>query len=696
MAGNILFNKLPCIDPLGLRDEFLRAEPPLPIDWWGKANTFRNPLGPEPGRGWLLLRKEQVDELNTSPARFTLQFDSGDPEQESLKLKDIVFVRGTCLSPGWRGDKLAPYLVEVADVRILFRWVTIDKAYNLRDASNQYVESTMNGTAAWTWAGMIEDIWTRCVLDEDFPGLPFTPEGTPDGFAYWAMPAWDALNHALTRIGCAIKMELYKDRPADDGAEGQIAIVQLGVTATEEQAAAAVALQKHRIWDDYPVECEYAIKPTTVLVRFKKFPCPTGGTSPYYTLQRNDSDDSADRLASTEVILDDDLPAIYVGGALNNAAALGTRATERGTDYFRKLNTFNRREQQVYHGVRLEAFEELLGSQFAEVSIEDRGGGFRTTVAARPDRWLEDWKKKLDPCGEGAGNDAAVIRITSTTRAVSATGNTTNTSAVVTALANTALLGTGQSVSGTGIPAGATISSINSATQITLSAAATATNTGVTLRFGEFYPAVLQTYDDNTDSFIDGAIVYAIDINRVDGDACPFTDETRYLAVQVDVHGDGTPIYGADAADSLDPCGNDIANPSTITGYTTVFQVLTHPATGDTNCYEWHTPIDCASALVENVYGATVSFNANSGVNHRVELAGNPTLAVANFTDGDSFKIVLKQDATGSRTVTWFSGILWPGGSPPTLTTTAAKQDVFEFFRASSTEYHASIVGQNL
>jgi hypothetical protein len=65
----------------------------------------------------------------------------------------------------------------------------------------------------------------------------------------------------------------------------------------------------------------------------------------------------------------------------------------------------------------------------------------------------------------------------------SQTGNTSNGSAVVTNLTNTSQLVRGMQVTGTGIPANTTIASINSATQITLSANATATGTGVALTF---------------------------------------------------------------------------------------------------------------------------------------------------------------------------------------------------------------------
>jgi hypothetical protein len=51
----------------------------------------------------------------------------------------------------------------------------------------------------------------------------------------------------------------------------------------------------------------------------------------------------------------------------------------------------------------------------------------------------------------------------------------------------------GLAVTGTGIPAGATVAAINSATSITLSAAATANATGGALTFTN-PPAVLQLY----------------------------------------------------------------------------------------------------------------------------------------------------------------------------------------------------------
>jgi len=62
-------------------------------------------------------------------------------------------------------------------------------------------------------------------------------------------------------------------------------------------------------------------------------------------------------------------------------------------------------------------------------------------------------------------------------------------------------------------------------------------------------------------------------------------------------------------------------------------------------------------------------------------------------TSGKSFIMYLKQDATGSRTVTW-STVKWAGGTAPTITSTASRQDILSFF-SDSTNWYGCVVGQN-
>ena len=102
-----------------------------------------------------------------------------------------------------------------------------------------------------------------------------------------------------------------------------------------------------------------------------------------------------------------------------------------------------------------------------------------------------------------------------------------------------------------------------------------------------------------------------------------------------------------------------------------------------------------------NPDAATVTFDLNAATTHAVTLGGNRIVAVSNATVGDKFLTRLQQDATGSRTVTWFSHIKWAeGGTAPTLTTTAHKADLLGFLAASGDGtniwYDGFVVGQNI
>lgn len=80
-----------------------------------------------------------------------------------------------------------------------------------------------------------------------------------------------------------------------------------------------------------------------------------------------------------------------------------------------------------------------------------------------------------------------------------------------------------------------------------------------------------------------------------------------------------------------------------------------------------------------------------------ITMTGNITLSTpTNFQIGQFIQIDLKQDATGGRTCTWFSGIKWPDGVEPVLTTTANKIDSFVIKKIGTSSYLGYIVSQNL
>jgi hypothetical protein len=121
--------------------------------------------------------------------------------------------------------------------------------------------------------------------------------------------------------------------------------------------------------------------------------------------------------------------------------------------------------------------------------------------------------------------------------------------------------------------------------------------------------------------------------------------------------------------------------------------VTTAPVFGTTGV-----AIDSRFGVVNNMGNSgsgTVTFDLTLSDCHLLTLTGTPTLALANVGNVRIFTLILKQDGTGSRTVNWFSGVLWNGGSAPTLTTAAGKYDVITFINLGGGVYLGQPAGQN-
>jgi hypothetical protein len=131
-----------------------------------------------------------------------------------------------------------------------------------------------------------------------------------------------------------------------------------------------------------------------------------------------------------------------------------------------------------------------------------------------------------------------------------------------------------------------------------------------------------------------------------------------------------------------------IAGNETLTNKTLTTPTISKPVMSATNpTAQTYTP----SA------GGTATLDLSLSNQHRITMpAGNITVALSNDTNSQIFTLSITQDGTGSRTVTWFSTIKWPGGTVPTLTTTANKRDQFVFIRTGSGTYDGFVVGQNL
>ena len=79
--------------------------------------------------------------------------------------------------------------------------------------------------------------------------------------------------------------------------------------------------------------------------------------------------------------------------------------------------------------------------------------------------------------------------------------------------------------------------------------------------------------------------------------------------------------------------------------------------------------------------GATVNWDVTANPVAKVTIAGNRTLALPlnPLGSGQYASLLVIQDGTGSRTLTWNAAYEFKDDTAPTLTTTASKGDLFTF-----------------
>lgn len=363
------------IDPLTLREECLSLELPL-TPWWGKANYFRCPLGEEPGSGHVLLRRRDLDALDINAGQALLiTRTSGD----TFTFANLFILSAVCVTPGRDEDPDAAYLVELTDRRWFLREFTqISAGYNLRNgySGGDYHPATENGSVPWTWATMAEDVWGEATTDA-WPGLPYTPHGTPEDWEFNHESAWTALHRILDRINCAVRY---------DPTLATFAIVKLS-TADAAALAATNALKARGVtWDADPYEPASRL-PAAVVVAFRRFPRPGAAGSRYYEVEVPDPNPVAGQQAGSKGRLFDDLLALGFQGTPSNAAALSARATERAGQWYAA------RRQQPPRLLSLSGFPDdladLLGTYWGELAVGDRGRGLMTELRAAG-RWADE------------------------------------------------------------------------------------------------------------------------------------------------------------------------------------------------------------------------------------------------------------------------------------------------------------------
>lgn len=112
-----------------------------------------------------------------------------------------------------------------------------------------------------------------------------------------------------------------------------------------------------------------------------------------------------------------------------------------------------------------------------------------------------------------------------------------------------------------------------------------------------------------------------------------------------------------------------------------------------------------------SVYMSGISYSVSSGVSNSngyksgtytinwatsnlqtIYLSGATTLVFSGAQNGSRLQLMINQDAVGSRVITWPAATIlkWPGGTAPTLTTTASGVDMVAFYVDDSKYYGTS------
>ncbi len=177
---------------------------------------------------------------------------------------------------------------------------------------------------------------------------------------------------------------------------------------------------------------------------------------------------------------------------------------------------------------------------------------------------------------------------------------------------------------------------------------------------------------------------------------------TALIALETKVGIGAAPATGG-AANSILMNGGTPGTTSwsnTITGSTIAGATLSGAVVGGDQIMSAVTHKDYAETCAENAaVTGTVSIDLNNGNVHSVTLTGNATLTFDNPVatgDSSSFTLIVKQDGTGSRTITWPGSVAWAAATAPTLTTTANKFDVLAFTTVDGgTRWFGFVAGQD-
>ena len=369
------FGGQPCMQSALAASEIQRAGKPIPPEL-SRCNSWWNPLGAEPARGWFIMQRRDINKINLNALQdWVWQFEDQEntPKRplQTRTLKSLVICKEPLnLTPSnVANDPDSIFLVEVADSRWRafnpYFQANITKYYNVRAGAWQQAGSTaaefmtgsLNSGALWTWQTMFADVWGAMATQlGPAPTLPFTPDGTPEGFIFLSS-AWQAVTEVLTRIGCAVSVDHTKNQGE------QFTVARVGEEDGDaEDILRAAEDDDAKIHDAEWIPIARGLFPASVQVNFHRKEAYPGEeeTTPRDSTQWLTQSVYSVTVAGTNANAEpglvhqiwDDLPAIYDNSGLLNGSALNTRAAERVADFYRLLGaTGGQRLTKRYSGL---------------------------------------------------------------------------------------------------------------------------------------------------------------------------------------------------------------------------------------------------------------------------------------------------------------------------------------------------------
>jgi hypothetical protein len=360
-----------------------------PEDFVSRANSYRCPLGPEPGEAWVLLARSDLNDLAKN-AWHQLKWIDGT---RTLTIPSLAIVKSSTMQLAAAGAINAARLVHLHDKRRLMKVASINGQYNIRipapsatSGTGLYYTSTLNGGSLWTWQTLLTDIWGNLPssIRGTAPTLPYSPDGTPEGFRFIGVSAWDALHSVLDKLVCTTSYDPIAD---------EFSYIRLGTTQ-DGLADSLLDLAKRQVYDYDPEDAYYlGNAPETVRVFFPRKETYHGiekdtPDSDNWELTPAVSKDYATGLTGAESgtvwTVWDDLSALYnSSGSNTNSADLQTRADEIGANIANRLSVSDERYRTIFGSLVLDV---LPGSEVSEVVWRDYGDetGLVTEVIRRP------------------------------------------------------------------------------------------------------------------------------------------------------------------------------------------------------------------------------------------------------------------------------------------------------------------------